>query len=387
MKILFITPSPPNNLNRIRSKNIIRSLHDLGHQVTVISLYKNQKEYSWLQAANKYSYRTIGIYQPIWKSLFNCLICLFLPVPLRVSYCYSAELGAKLKEYSKEDFDLVYIKRLRMAQYAKYFNKEKVFIDITDSMIKYYERLKAVASGFAKILAYEEYFKMKIYEKKICDKYKNIIICSNDDRDYLVDKYHCGKSHFMVLENGLYIKDWNDVQARKRINSFNLIFWGVMNVDTNKLSCNWFLKNVWPLLDNKKFRMKIIGPKPTNKLLKNCPTGVEFTGYVDRLSDQLFSGGIFVCPIISGAGVKNKIIQAAVLGLPTISTSLGVEGINSELKDNIFIANNPKDFSEMIKLVANMDEKSLNAIIKKQRKIVMKHYNVFKLTNKLFDNA
>jgi len=385
MKILFITPSPPNSLNRVRSKNIIISLSKLGHEVFLVSLVKNNKEQQSLELIRSYVKGLVGVRQPIWLSALQCVVGLFLPIPLRVSYCYSRKLIKELKKEKYNDFDIVYIKRLRMAQYARLFtDKNKIFIDLTDSMIKYYQRLKDVSKGLLKTLAFEEYYKHKLYEPKICNKYKNIIICSQDDKRYLVNNFGCSKNKFYVLENGINLDEWKCKQKIIKKNLYNLVFWGVMNVETNILSCRFFINKVMPFLSSK-YSLAVIGPKPSRELIRYSSQRINFTGYVDNICKALSNKGIFVCPIVSGAGIKNKIIQASLVGIPIVSTSLGAEGITSELKKYIFIADRPQDFVNKINQISNMDIMHLKRLQIKQIKVTKKYYDIYNIVKKFND--
>ena len=382
MKILFITPSPPNSLNRIRSKNIIISLSKLDHEIFLISLVKNNKEQLSLELMRSYVKGLIGIKQPIWLSTLQCIVGLFLPIPLRVSYCYSKKLIKELKKEKYNDFDIVYIKRLRMAQYAKLFaDKDRIFIDLTDSMIKYYQRLKDASKGLSKILALEEYYKHKLYEPKICNKYKNIIICSQSDKRYLINNFGCSKNKFYVLENGINLDEWRCKQKIIKNNLYNLVFWGVMNAETNVLSCKFFINKVIPLLPDK-YSLSVVGPKPKRELTQYSGKKIRFTCYVDNICKTLSNMGIFVCPIVSGAGINNKIMQASLMGMPIVSTSLGVEGITGKLKRYILVADGPQDFANKIEQILNMDKASLENLQAKQIKITREYYNVYNIVKK-----
>lgn len=387
MKILFITPSPPNNLNRIRSKNIIISLSRLGHEITLVTLVKRKEEIASLRLIRKHVVDLIWIKQPIWLSIIQCLIGLFLPIPLRVSYCYSYKLHKELKKQKYQNFNLVYIKRLRMVQYLKRLRNRnnKMFLDLTDSMTKYYYRLKQVSRGFKKLLAIEEYIKHKIYEPKICNKYKNIIMCSEEEINYLVSKFGCNKDNFKVLENGVNLEEWSNKQEIRIGNLNNLIFWGVMNAETNILSCRFFIKKVMPLLLST-FSFTVIGPKPSKSLIKYQSDKIKFKGYIEDIKSNLSNIGIFVCPIVSGAGAKNKIIQAALMNLPIVTTTLGAEGLNIKLKEKFFIANTPKEFVNKINSIVNFKENKLKIILYEQRSIVYQYYDVFKLVKSFNDN-
>ncbi|WP_341856920.1 glycosyltransferase family 4 protein [Brachybacterium sp. GPGPB12] len=61
--------------------------------------------------------------------------------------------------------------------------------------------------------------------------------------------------------------------------------------------------------------------------------GVELTGFVDDL-DEAYSGlRATVSPIDRGAGVKFKVIESIVRGIPTLTTTVGAEGIDTDLFD------------------------------------------------------
>ena len=165
MKILYITPSLPNDFSRIRTKNILKAFKKEKHEVTLISFYQNKKDLGYLDETKKLVNDVILVKQPYIFSIINCLIGIFLPIPLRVAYYYNPIFKSKIKNIYK-NYDLIYIKRLRMAQYGKNINN-KVVIDITDSLTKYYDRLKSKPGLIQKILSYEEYIKHKYYEVKI----------------------------------------------------------------------------------------------------------------------------------------------------------------------------------------------------------------------------
>lgn len=68
----------------------------------------------------------------------------------------------------------------------------------------------------------------------------------------------------------------------------------------------------------KKVQFRAIG-KCTNDV-KNALQNIRFTGYVQNLSEELAKSDIYLCPIISGAGIKNKLLEASAIGLPIIAT-------------------------------------------------------------------
>ena len=84
-----------------------------------------------------------------------------------------------------------------------------------------------------------------------------------------------------------------------------------------------------------------------------------------------------------GAGTKNKIIQAGMTGLPIISTSLGVEGLNNNIKKEIYIANNEEEFINEIRKVQEEDTNILERKIKLQQEMIKKYNSMDIIAEKL----
>jgi glycosyltransferase involved in cell wall biosynthesis len=56
---------------------------------------------------------------------------------------------------------------------------------------------------------------------------------------------------------------------------------------------------------------------------------VEVTGDVDDIRSQLERAAVYVAPLVSGTGIKNKVLEAMVAGLPVVGTPLALEGIGA----------------------------------------------------------
>ncbi|MEE3419153.1 MAG: glycosyltransferase, partial [Methanosphaera sp.] len=88
-------------------------------------------------------------------------------------------------------------------------------------------------------------------------------------------------------------------------------------------------------------------------------------------------------PMISGTGIKNKILEAMSMELPVVSTSIGISGINSDNHIHYLLADTPEEFkNRIIQLISN---KTLREDIgKNARSFVEKNYS-WKLSMKKFD--
>lgn len=365
MEILYITPSIPNEFSRVRTINLLKSFKANGCKVDIISLYSDDNELEYL---SKISNNIKVIKQPKIVSYFNCFIGLFLPIPLQNAYVYNFKLHRLLSK-NKKNYDMIYIKRLRMAGYAKHFDKDKVYIDLTDSLTKYYDRIRKKSNGLGKVMNNEEYFKHLNYEIKIAKKYKTII-CSDDDKKYLENKHNTSLKNMKVIYNTIDTKKWY-CDYKEKIKRTKLVFSGVLDYEPNILAAKYIIEEIMPNLSDD-YSITFVGKNVPNELKKYESNRICFTGYVNDMKKELKKYDIYLCPIIAGSGVKNKILQASLVGLPIITTSLGIEGIKKEFKKFVFLANSPKEFVSQIKKVNNIN---ILETIKQQQNFIIKNYD------------
>lgn len=389
MRILYIAPSPPNSMNRVRTQNIIKAMKKLGHHVTLITFVYNETDVVDLEKCKSYIDDIKWIKQPKWKSMFHCLFGLFLPIPLRVSYCKSREMRDIIEKCLEEnEYNLVYVKRLRMAQYA-YLGIQKcvsTIVDITDSLTKYYERISEKERGIKKLLAIEEYYKHKIYEPKICRQSAPIVICSEDDKGYLTELASELKSNIHVMNNSIETDVWRseNIVVSAKGQRKRLTFFGMMDYAPNIIAARYLITQVLPLLPEG-YSLEIIGAKCTNELLCYEGERVHFTGYVEDMKSALCKNDIFICPILAGSGVKNKILQASLAGLPIVSTTLGVEGMHRDILKYVFVADDATSIAECIFQINQLSEQNIKERILGQQEVVIRDNDNVMTLKKCFD--
>ena len=127
-----------------------------------------------------------------------------------------------------------------------------------------------------------------------------------------------------------------------------LVFLGGSDHHPNYEGVMWFLKEVWPEILNKKpqTKLEIIGQwrqSYINKIKLNY-TNVEFAGFVPSIEPHL-EGAIMIVPILTGSGMRMKIVDAVNYGVPFVTTQVGVEGLDFQNGKDCFIANSPQDFA------------------------------------------
>lgn len=82
--------------------------------------------------------------------------------------------------------------------------------------------------------------------------------------------------------------------------------------------------------------------------LNRNPRGVRMVGWVPSLHPYLQQSRVSVVPLLYGAGTKRKVIQSLMAGTPTVSTSIGIEGMDLSDGDHVLVADDPDAFVSAI---------------------------------------
>ena len=109
-----------------------------------------------------------------------------------------------------------------------------------------------------------------------------------------------------------------------------ICFWGNLAFPVNEQAVRSFYTRVWrPHLEAEGVRWAIVGPNagPELRALSDRHELIQVPGFVDDLFDYLRDFPLMINPMISGAGLKNKVLEAFAAGIPVVSTSLGVEAL------------------------------------------------------------
>ena len=119
----------------------------------------------------------------------------------------------------------------------------------------------------------------------------------------------------------------------------------------NVAGLRWFLENVWEMLLQKdaRYELQIIGKWSSEHIseLLRGQEHVKYLGYVDDLASVL-KDTVMIVPITVGSGIRMKILEAASLGVPFVTTSVGVEGIPVENGVHCLVADTPECFCDAI---------------------------------------
>ncbi|WP_045518255.1 glycosyltransferase family 4 protein [Neobacillus niacini] len=155
------------------------------------------------------------------------------------------------------------------------------------------------------------------------------------------------------------------------------LFVGAMDRPENYEGVRWFISEIWSkiLLEIPNAKFIVAGSKPPEWLKTMNSDDIVITGFVEDLDVYYKKAAVFIAPLLSGAGVKFKIVQALAYGLPVVTTEIGAEGIN-ENNEEFFakVTAEPDDIAaEVIQLMKNASYRE--SIGKKARNLALDKYD------------
>ncbi|WOP20112.1 glycosyltransferase [Raineyella sp. LH-20] len=122
-----------------------------------------------------------------------------------------------------------------------------------------------------------------------------------------------------------------DVLTRSPIMPPTVIFVGFFARRFNLEAAEWLLATVWPVVQQAEpqVRLRLVGADPDGAAasLTDGVDNASATGFVDDLWGEYAQATLAVVPLLTGAGVKFKTIEALLAGTPVVSTTVGAEGI------------------------------------------------------------
>lgn len=285
----------------------------------------------------------------------------------------------ELKKLKREGYNpkfiiLEWTNTILMIDYIKkIFPKAKIIASEHDVSYLGFKRSLTLNNTIKNKIRYKKIYNSELKALKKCD-----LVLTHNIKDFNLLKKDI---------NGLdYICPYYDNYKNLKINnnSKSILFFGAMNRMENYESCIWFIENVFKKLieiDND-FKFYIVGNKPHKKLLEYSSENIIITGFVDDVSPYFENTLCMVAPLILGAGIKVKVLEAMSSGLVVLTNEIGIEGIPAKNNEHYIHCEKTEEYLvEIINLSKDKDRR-LNIGIKAKKELAL-NFSVESSYNKL----
>jgi len=349
-------PYPPNDGGNIAMLSLTQALASQHSEIKMLALNTKKHFIDPASLPNElrigFNIEAVNIDTSV--KTHKAFLNLFTSDSYNISRFYSEQFDQKLANVLHEkEHDIVLLESLFMTPYINTIRKNskaKIVLRAHNAEYIIWERLAFNEKNVLK----KKYFellvrRLKRYELETINRVDAILPITDDDE--AVFKNAGTNRPMLVTPVGIDVNNFdNNKQQTTNNKPLSLFHLGAMDWMPNLEGVQWFLKNCWPMIHQKfqTLSLFLAGRGFPNNIKYNAPANVICEGEIKDAEKYMNDKQIMIVPLLSGSGMRVKIIQGMALGRTIISTSIGAEGIDCTDGKNILIADTPEEFLSKI---------------------------------------
>jgi glycosyltransferase involved in cell wall biosynthesis len=373
--ILFLTqilPYPLDSGAKIRQYYMLRHLAR-HHEVTLVSFRRGDDPPEAIKHLRSIcqSVHPVPMRRSPWRNLQAAAKGILTGLPMVIARDEIAEMETTLRQLATEHaFDLIHADQLSMAWWGRLAAKlagptrPPTLLDEHNAIYLLTRRMADTERNPARraIMAREARAFAR-YEAQMCRSFDALLTVTEEDREHLLALFPLDEREQLVIKFTVVpiCVDPEQVSPIVHQNSGapTILHLGTMFWPPNVNGVLWFAREVLPLVHEQvpEARFVVVGKNPPAEVqaLASDPR-VEVTGYVADPMPYLEAANAFVVPLHAGGGMRVKIVDGWLWGLPIVSTPIGAEGIKVRDGENLLVAEDAPAFAEgTVRLLTNPD--------------------------------
>ncbi len=357
MKILLVCPRvpfPPHDGGAIAMHDVAVGLARVGHQVTVLAINTpkhHQANPEVLGPAVRLITVDVDTRVTPWGAALGLLN---RRLPYNVARFVCPVVSARLAELLRaEPFDIVQLEGTFVAPYLTDIRQHApgtpVVLRAHNLECQIWERL---ASGERNPLkrAYLQHLAtgLRRFETGIATAFDAIAAITEPDRRQWAALAGANVRAVAVPAGVDRARFRPNPAIRPEARTVGVI--GSLNWQPNLEGLRWLLTEVWPLVRERlpDLTLHIAGSHPPAWLTALQAPGVVVHGFVPSAADFMQQHPMLLVPLLSGGGMRIKIIEAMTLGRCVLTTTVGGEGIEGENRHQWLVADSPAAWVETL---------------------------------------
>jgi glycosyltransferase involved in cell wall biosynthesis len=386
LKILQIAnrvPYPLNDGGNIATYHVTKYLHKFGHQVILASLNtkKHYQDPAVLQKIARVYTTKIDTSVTPWGLLQG----LFQKMPYNIRRFISDDFSKQLIQILHEEQpDIIHIEGIYLAVYIDVLRRHsKAPILLRSHNIEYeiWQRTSAneknpLKKWYLHILSK----KIKRFEEKYLHLFDGIMAITERDADFY--RQNNFKGTIRTVPAGADFETYQP--AADTSDAPSICFLGSMEWMPNVQGIEWYLSHVWPTLHARhpSLTLHIAGKNMPEEMHQRSIDDVTFHGMVANAATFLNTHPIMIVPLLSGGGMRLKIVEAMALGRCIISTTIGAEGIEAQNRKELLLADTPEQFVAQTEWLLE-DRQRAKALGQQAQKLAHARYSWEKLVREI----
>lgn len=303
-----------------------------------------------------------------------------------VSRFYHPEVNARLIHLLKTNaFQVIQIEGIFMCVYLdtiKAHSKAKIVVRTHNVEHKIWQRHIATEKNpFKKVYLKIQNKRLKKFELRSLNQIHAAVTISADDLNTFRALHVTCKLFTSIT--GLNLHNYQ-LHSTSAVNERSLFYFASMDWMPNQEAVDWFLHHCWPFIQAKDSTINFIiaGRNIPSKYSNLKDKNIQIIENVLNPIEFYSKYNVLIVPLLSGSGVRIKIIEGMAYGKPIISTSIGAEGIQAIHSENIIIADTAHAFATAVLDLMN-DIPKQKQLSNNAKRFAQQHFENKKITLKL----
>ena len=350
--LTLVLPYPPDSGPKIKTYYVLRHLAER-HQVTLVSFIRSEAERRHAEALRELcaDVHLVPIRRTAPHELRGLATSMLSGRPWMMTRDYRAAMAQLVDRLdAQNEFEIAHADQLNMAQYALRLPHARKVLDLHNALWLLYRRhWQTMPAGPRKWLLGRDWPLLKRYEGELCRRFDAVLAVTDEDRRALLEA--AGAPIDMSI-----IPIAIDTDALRSIerspDARTVLHIGTMYWPPNIQGVLWFAREVWPQVKTAvpDARFAIVGARPPREVqaLAEADASIQVTGYVADPADIFRSTAASIVPVSAGSGMRVKILENFARGLPTVSTTIGFEGIAAVPDQHLLAADDPQHYAAAV---------------------------------------
>ncbi len=389
MKILQLCHKPPlpaKDGGCIAMDNLTQGLLQLGHKVKVLTIYTHKHDLNLEQLPEEYIQQTDieGVFVDTRINLVDAFTAFMTNDSYHVNRFFSPDMDIKIDRLlRKHQFDIIHLESLFMTPYLgtiKRRSKAPVVLRAHNIEYTIWEKI-AIGTKNPIKKAYINHLarQLKEYELNMFNFVDGIATISESDK---IRMLQLGvRQPIRTISFGIDLNKYHPLNPPQDVSLFHL---GAMDWEPNIEGLTWFIENIWPHIHQHfpQLKLNLAGRNMPDKFIQLQVPGVQVIGEVEDAHGFMSQHAIMVVPLLSGGGIRVKIIEGMALGKAIVSSTIGAIGIEDHHTESLKIADSVQEWINALEpLVSNTEEVKIQG--QKARAFAESNFDNVKITKAL----
>ncbi|HVD98939.1 MAG TPA: glycosyltransferase family 4 protein [Cytophagaceae bacterium] len=376
-------PYPLNDGGNIATYHVTKYLHKFGHRVVLASINTKKHHQDPAKLSTIATVKTVDLDTTI--TLAGLLKGVFQKTPYNIARFDSEAFKTILEKIIQEEKpSVIQLEGIYLATYAEAIKKKSSAPLVLRSHNIEHEIWERTAQNETNILKkiYLKHLskKIRLFEQEHMHLFDGIIAITERDKMFYQNNNY--KGLLKTIPAGVDLEQLSPTKPRR--SELSLCFLGSMEWMPNVQGIDWYLEKVWPILHQKysTLTLHIAGKGMSDEMKARKIPGVIFHGMVPDAAAFLDEHAVMIVPLLSGGGMRLKIVEAMAHRQCVLSTSVGAEGIDAVNEKEILLADTPKAFVEKTEALLN-GTFNAETIGQQAEKLVQEKYSWEKLVREI----